>query len=126
VLSLIIGKNGKARQGIAVAAAHFRRQPPDASASGPQFGHFFFGELQNAVGRVGANGVDRPGGALPQPGETVNLLNPKHGSNFNAGQFQAMAGKTPLGQTALRSLLTILPPAAGPPFWAVLLAALHE
>jgi len=45
ILFLVLGEDGKAGQRITMAAAHFRRQPPDPPASSPQLGHLLFSEL---------------------------------------------------------------------------------
>src|SRR6266480_493960 len=76
VLLLFLGKHREPGQRVAMAAAHFWRQAPDAATSGPQLRRFFLGEFQNAVGRVGADGVKRMGGAMPQPFKAVRLFDP--------------------------------------------------
>jgi hypothetical protein len=76
VLFLFFGKHSETRQRIAMAAADFGRQPPDAAASGAQFRQFLLGEFQNAVRWVRANRVQRAGGATPQPVKAIRLFDP--------------------------------------------------
>ena len=64
---LLVRQDGEARQGIALVSTDGGRQPPDAASSVAQLGQFLFGEFDQAVRRVGADGVNglRRTGAQP-------------------------------------------------------------
>ncbi len=66
-----------------MAAPNLGRQPPDAPAPCAHLPQLFLGELQNAVGRVCANSLQRVRGTLSQPFEAVGLFDPVHAPFFN-------------------------------------------
>lgn len=70
---LRVGENGEPRERVAAAAADGGGKPPDAAAPGPEFSDFLFSEFEDAVGRVGANRVERARLAFAQPIEAVGV-----------------------------------------------------
>ena len=56
---LRVSQNRETRQRIALAAADCRRKTPHATAAGAKLGNLFPGKFQNAIRRIGTNGMQR-------------------------------------------------------------------
>lgn len=71
-LLLLRSKHGKSRQRSALAAIYVRRQPPYSAPPRAQLFQLTIGELDDAVWRVSADGVNGIGRLLPQPFKTTS------------------------------------------------------
>ena len=89
---LLIGQDSESRQGIAFVSADVGRQPPDAASSVAQLGQFLFGEFDQAVWRVRADGVNGLRRTGAQPVKAIGVLDavqasfkyqPDQGLSFN-------------------------------------------
>ncbi len=79
---LRIGENCEPGQRVASAAADGGGESPDATTAGPEFGNFLLSEFEDAVGRVGANRVERLRLPLAQPVEAVGMKKLMHAQRY--------------------------------------------